>query len=233
MKKVSKKKIAVRILLTIFILLVVLAVGAFCVFQFYLKPKYSAQIIEAVNELMNDEELVREIEQIVQDEQLKEDIENAAADEALSADIEAAAQSALGGAPDTQSAGGADKKNDAQPPKPQSSAPSDSTAHTNAPQQTAGSASEPTTKNEPEKQQSPSKKKSLTERAREEASPADFAAGMNIVSKIDVGYLTGLMKGGLTIEEKRAAKAHLTSRLSGSEISKMFSLYSKYSYLLK
>lgn len=205
----NKKKILKRVLITILIIIAVLALSVFCIFNFYIKPKYSTQIMEAVNELMQDEELMKEIDKIAQDEQLQKDIESAAQDEQLNADIAAAAQNATGGTPNAGAPAQTAQENNAD-------------GNTDAPAQS-----------KPAKDPSSGSNKSLMEKAREEASPSDFAAGMSIAGKIDVGYLSGLMKGGLTPEEKQAAKAHITSRLSGSEISKMFSLYSKYSYLLK
>ena len=62
---------------------------------------------------------------------------------------------------------------------------------------------------------------------------SDFKKGTSLASKIDIGYVMGLMSGGLTAEEKKELKSYLTSRLSSSEIAEGIRLYSKYSYLLK
>ena len=61
---------------------------------------------------------------------------------------------------------------------------------------------------------------------------SDFAKGTSLASKIDVGYVMGLLSGGLTAEEKKELKAYLQSRLSSAEIAEGIRLYSKYSYLL-
>lgn len=61
----------------------------------------------------------------------------------------------------------------------------------------------------------------------------DMAAATALASKVDAGYILGLLSGGLTSDEKRELKEYLTSRLSAAEISKGIELYNKYSYLLK
>ncbi len=61
----------------------------------------------------------------------------------------------------------------------------------------------------------------------------DFKKGVSYVSRIDVAYILGLLKGGLTVPEKKELKAYLKERFSNSEINDGISLYNKYSYLLK
>ena len=61
----------------------------------------------------------------------------------------------------------------------------------------------------------------------------DMAAAASLASKVDPGYILGLLSGGLTPEEKKELKDYLTGRLSGAEISKGIELYNKYSYLLR
>ncbi len=62
---------------------------------------------------------------------------------------------------------------------------------------------------------------------------ADFKKGVSYASRIDVAYILGLLKDGLTVPEKRELKAYLKERFSNAEINDGISLYKKYSYLLK
>lgn len=71
------------------------------------------------------------------------------------------------------------------------------------------------------------------EQIKEDVDKNDLARAMQLAGKVDVSYILGLLKGGLTAEEKAELKAYLKQRLSGSEISDGISLYTKYSYLLK
>ncbi len=62
---------------------------------------------------------------------------------------------------------------------------------------------------------------------------SDFKKGVSYASRIDVSYVLGLLKGGLTVPEKRELKAYLKERFSNAEINDGIALYNKYSYLLK
>lgn len=73
---------------------------------------------------------------------------------------------------------------------------------------------------------------SSTDSIRSQVSAQDWSDGMALVGKVDVGYIMGLMSGGLTSEEKQELKEYLTSRLSSGEISRAIELYNKYSHLL-
>ncbi len=61
----------------------------------------------------------------------------------------------------------------------------------------------------------------------------DFKKGVAYAARIDITYVLGLLKGGLTVDEKRELKAYLKERFSNAEINDGISLYNKYSYLLK
>ncbi len=91
-------------------------------------------------------------------------------------------------------------------------------------------------RNEQQKQeeqaQTNQKPKTKYEKIKEQVAPADLKDGMALASKVDAGYILGLLSGGLTPEEKHELKTYLTSRLSGAEISRGIQLFSKYSYLL-
>lgn len=61
----------------------------------------------------------------------------------------------------------------------------------------------------------------------------DFKKGVSFASRIDIAYILGLLKDGLTVPEKRELKAYLLERFTQKEVSEGISLYNKYSYLLK
>ena len=61
----------------------------------------------------------------------------------------------------------------------------------------------------------------------------DFKKGVSFASRIDIAYILGLLKNGLTVPEKRELKAYLLERFTQKEVSEGISLYNKYSYLLK
>lgn len=61
----------------------------------------------------------------------------------------------------------------------------------------------------------------------------DFKTGVAYASRVDIAYILGLLKDGLTVPEKRELKAYLTERFTSQEINTGISLYNKYSYLLK
>ena len=61
----------------------------------------------------------------------------------------------------------------------------------------------------------------------------DFKRGLSFAQRVDVAYILGLLKGGLTVPEKKELKAYLKERFSTEEINEGVALYNKYSYLLK
>ena len=69
--------------------------------------------------------------------------------------------------------------------------------------------------------------------AKDNIDSKDLKKGMNFASRIDVAYILGLLKDGLTVPEKRELKAYLKKHFTSSEISEGIALYNKYSYLLK
>lgn len=214
----KKSHILRNILIALVTIIVLAAVSMYCVWNFYIKPKYSDKIMTAVSLIMDDDELMSELSEVINDEQVQKDLEAAVSDEQLSEDI----QNALGGE-DVQPS---DAPNgEAQPTAVPNGGAAQSAPNTQpAPEQQPQSEPAPTKK--------PAKKQSLMERAKENVDPKDFATGMKIANKLDVGYLMGLMSGGLTAEEKAEAKKYVKSRISGSEIATMKRLYAKYSYLL-
>ncbi len=75
--------------------------------------------------------------------------------------------------------------------------------------------------------------KSTYDYIKENVESSDLKTGFSYASRIDVSYVLGLLKGGLTVPEKRELKAYLKARFSNAEINNGISLYNKYSYLLK
>ncbi len=60
------------------------------------------------------------------------------------------------------------------------------------------------------------------------ASDKEMSDGIAILSKVDMGYVSKLLSGGLTAEEKSELKKYIYGKLSGSEISRALQLYNKY-----
>lgn len=75
--------------------------------------------------------------------------------------------------------------------------------------------------------------KNIYDYAKDNIDSGDLKTGMNYASRIDIKYILGLLKGGLTVPEKRELKAYLKQHFTNSEISQGIALYNKYSYLLK
>lgn len=89
----------------------------------------------------------------------------------------------------------------------------------------------PQTTNKPKKDQS--EYKSTYNYVKDNVDSKDFKKGVTYASRIDIAYVLGLLKGGLTVPEKRELKAYLKERFTNAEINEGVSLYNKYSYLLK
>lgn len=60
------------------------------------------------------------------------------------------------------------------------------------------------------------------------ATAQDMADGLKIISKLDMGYVTSLVAGGLTKAEKSELKKYVKSVLTGEEISRALALYRTY-----
>ena len=92
----------------------------------------------------------------------------------------------------------------------------------------------------PDKTQTPTKPKKSQEEykstydyVKDNVDAKDFKKGVTYATRIDIAYVLGLLKGGLTVPEKRELKAYLKERFTNAEINDGISLYNKYSYLLK
>lgn len=199
------KKTAKKILLALLIFIVAATAAVYGVFNFYIKPEYGEKIIEAVSSVFDDDEFKDELSEALADEEIAQLTGEA---EGVGTDGENAAATSSGESTQNQSGGEGEQP-----------------VQENTDTQPQQSASSTTTK-------SSGKKQTLMEKARANVDPADFADGMRIASKVDTGYLMGLMSGGLTAEEKAEAKKYLKSRLTSAEISRVKKYIAKYSYLL-
>lgn len=181
------------------------------IFQYYVKPKYLAPLVMAVEEFLLEEEetvelLIQEYEKtLLEDEDLKDQVEQITEEVA-----------------DLQDISGTDETIDQME---------------DLDKQTIEAEPEELKESKKESKKKLNKKivagGKTMEELQAEVAPSDLRAGLNIVSKIDTGYLLGLSKGGLTPEKKSKAYSHLTSRLSSGEYSQLKGLVGKYSYLLR
>ena len=210
----NKKKIIKIIKITALVLAGVVAlgaVGAYVTLNYVVKPK-SEQIIKAVDELLTDEDIKKAVEPYLAPGELDSMLQGA---DSSSTVAEAQASPEGGAAENTE-------KSDSEKSTGNSTAAksdkTSSAAKTEAPKKT-------------EKKRSDYK--SRYDYVKDNVPAADFSRGISLASRVDIGYVTGLLSGGLTAEEKRELKAYLTARFSGSEIAEGISLYSKYSYLLR
>ena len=60
----------------------------------------------------------------------------------------------------------------------------------------------------------------------------DFEVGVKFASRIDVGYVLGIVSGGITDSERQELKTYLKKHFTSEEIATGIRLYTKYSYLL-
>ncbi len=87
----------------------------------------------------------------------------------------------------------------------------------------------PTPKPTPTPTPSPTKKpETAYDRISSVASKKEMSDGINIIGKLDMGYLSSLLSGGLTASEKKTLKQYIYSKLTKQEISRALELYKKY-----
>ncbi|MBQ3038644.1 MAG: hypothetical protein IJD30_05650 [Clostridia bacterium] len=92
----------------------------------------------------------------------------------------------------------------------------------------------PTPSQQPQKPKKPATEyKSTYDYVKDNVTPSDFKKGSNFASRVDIGYILGLLSGGLTKSERKELKQYLSERFSQAEINEGIALYKKYSYLLK
>lgn len=92
----------------------------------------------------------------------------------------------------------------------------------------------PTNNTETQQPKKPQKEyESTYDYIKDNVETSDFKKGVSFASRIDIAYILGLLKDGLTVPEKRELKAYLLERFTQKEVSEGISLYNKYSYLLK
>ncbi len=210
-------KVLKKVLITLLIIIVLVAVGAYCVFNFYIKPKYSDKIMEAVNVILEDEELMADISEVLEDEELQAEINEVLADEQVQSDIDAALE-------------GVDLEGITSEGQMVTTAP-ETTAQPAVPQNTQKPVQSGTVEAVPT--EAPKKNQSLMEKAKENVEPKDFADGLKLAGKIDVGYILGLMSGGLTDEEKAEAKAYFKTKYTKAERNRIKGYMAKYAHLLE
>lgn len=212
----NKKALKVTVIVLISLILAVV-IAALAVFNFVVKPK-AKQIAGIMNEVVNDEEILKEIEPYLDNDEMVRIIEQLETDgtseelrqkakeyEERKKSDEAAEKSESSSAPDTD--------------KEENGAKTGGSTDTKAATKTI--------------KKPASAYSSKYEYVKDNVNTSDFSKGTALASKIDTGYVLGLLSRGLTSEEKTELKAYLKSRLSSAEIAEGISLYSKYSYLLK
>lgn len=207
--KRRKTSLAKKILLAIVILLVLAIAGGYLILKFYIKPKTD----NVVQSLLADEELRALLDDYAQNHTLDSDTTPG----------QTGANNAESDNPTTAPVSAATTTTEETPLKPDNIVTA--TQPTPPPEYQRP---EQTKKPQPAGNSSTDKMAS----AKAQVSAKDWADGMALVGKVDVGYIMGLMSGGLTSEEKKELKAYLTSRLSSGEISRALELYNKYSHLL-
>lgn len=205
------------------------AAGIFVTFNFVIKPK-SKEIVKAVDEIIRDEDIKKAIEPYLSQSQLDDIIKSADGSKTVSEYNAENGKTDRGKEQDGSGNNTASNKDE----KPDGKKSDNSAAVNNSGSNKTTSSGKGTGNSNTEK---PKKKRSQYgsqyDYVKDNIPSSDFSRGMALVSRVDMGYVSGLMAGGLTPEEKSELKAYLTSRFSGSEIAEGLALYSKYSYLLR
>ena len=203
------------------------AAGIFATFNFVIKPK-SKEIIKAVDEIIRDEDIKKAIEPYLSQSQLDDMVKNADGSKTVSEYNAENGKTDRGKEQDGSGNNIASNKDE----KPDGKKSDNSAAVNNSgSNKTTSSGKGNSNTEKPKKKRS--QYGSQYDYAKDNIPSSDFSRGMALVSRVDMGYVSGLMAGGLTPEEKSELKAYLTSRFSGSEIAEGLALYSKYSYLLR
>lgn len=204
----KKNIILKRILIGILIFLAVAAVSGFCVYEFYVKPKITEPIINSIdNGLSKDDlevdKLFDELKDVLHDEEMQAYLNEESPNKATELLF------VVEKAQEDRAERIAEKK--AQEPVNADNTQQDQTA--------------------PEKNNT-SDSKSRIDKIKSQVSPSDLKDGLALAGRADIGYILGLLSGGLTSEERAELKQYLRARYSSSEISRGIQLFAKYSYLL-
>lgn len=221
----KKNKIILGIVIGILSFVVISAIAGVIVYYTYLKP----QISNTLDSLVGNEEiaqvkdeLLTELENVLQDEDVKNFLNEADPDTA--SELMGVVSDAKSGSTEATQA----PTNN--PTKAPASVPQKN--NTPGPEATETPSQSPT--EEPKESQEPeaTEKPSTMEVIKNEVEPTDLTSAISLAGKVDTGYILGLVKGGITLEEKRELKKYLMERLSPSEISSGIRLFAKYSSFL-
>ncbi len=222
----SKTFKIIKIILIVFLALIVVSVsGGIIVYNVFFKEQVE-EIITMVDDVIESGELFEEIDQYIEATQTIPDSPASEPTENTVEPTQSNTQPSDNIVPQFSTGGTAEainneaKKNFENPLQNKTTAP--------APEQVADSQ----IVKAPEKK-SASDYDSQYEYIKDNVSASDFTTGSNLASRIDVGYVLGLLSGGLTSAEKKELKAYLNAHFSASEIQQGIALYSKYSHLLR
>lgn len=154
----------------------------------------------------------------ITDYMVKKTLTIVAEDETLKAQIEAAMENIDIGKPEET------PESDAEPTAPANTAALKETPKTDAKGRQA--ASLPTAP-----PQTPKPKKSSDGLSMDDLEGSDKSYVMNIYSRFtasEISTVSGMLSGGLTVEEKRAIKSIVYAKVSGAEIDRLYSIARKY-----
>lgn len=200
----SNKSTAAKILIGILCLVLLLIAAGLCYYQFYVKPN----LIEPIQDFYTDNNN-SELPQLTGDI-LLEELENVLRE----TDVQEYINRENPNQSDVLISMIEEAKNRDKAP-PQESVPAASEAP----------ATTPTPTEKPAEGSKLDKLKSQVE-------AKDLTDGLALSGKVDIGYVLGLLSGGLTPEERKELKSYLMQHLSSSEISRGIELFTKYSYLM-
>lgn len=212
MKKEKTLKIVKITLITIGTIIAAAIICAVVVFNLLVKP-HSEEIITAVEDIVKDEEIQKAIEPYLEIEYV-DNIVGRFGDDAI-VSFKEEVDNYIEKKQEKEKEAEKEKKSEPAPENGNEAVVEKKTSTVKKPKKPASAYS------------------SKYEYVKDNVSASDFSKGVALASKIDVGYVLGLVSGGLSSEEKSELKVYLTSRMSSSEIALGISLYSKYSYLLK
>lgn len=191
------KKIIKITLITLASLLFALVIAVLAVYNFVIKPN-AEKITEAVNVILQDEEILEEIRPYL----TEEEFERIAGDVDIS-DMEGISEMEKN--PASEEVPGTDDVN-------------------NTLVQNKDSTKKP--------QKDKSQYSSNYEYVKDNVDSNDFEVGVEFASRIDVGYVLGIVSGGITDAERQELKTYLKKHFTSEEIAMGIRLYTKYSYLL-
>lgn len=246
LKNKKIKKVIKIVAITLASIIIVGIAGFYIMLNCVVKPK-SKEIIKAVDEIITDDEIKKAIEPYLGQERLDEILKSI--DNSKTVTDHNNADSENG---DNSEKDGSQKNNKESKTGSESSKNNKDAAQKNENKGNTASGNKTTgnnqisgtktqnknvTGNKTDTAQTPKKKRSeyssQYDYVKDNIPSSDFSRGMALASKVDMGYISGLLAGGLTSEERSELKAYLTSHFSGSEIAEGISLYSKYSHLLR